>query len=58
MEEPKKRRLQLSKEQKRIQAEAATQAAFADTEKRRKEREAKTARLRALRLAQSPDARQ
>ncbi|WFR99026.1 hypothetical protein [Rhizobium tumorigenes] len=51
MEEPKKRRLQLSKEQKRVLADAATEAAFADTEQRRKAREEKTARLRAMRLA-------
>lgn len=56
MEGQKQRRLQLSKEQKRIQAEAATQAAFADTERRRKLRDEKTARLRALRLAKEAEA--
>lgn len=58
MEEQKQRRLQLSKEQKRVLADAATQAAYADTEQRRKEREEKTARLRALRLAKETEARQ
>jgi hypothetical protein len=58
VEEQKQRRLQLSKEQKRVLADAATQAAFADTEQRRKEREEKTARLRALRVAKEMDTRQ
>ena len=58
VEEQKKRRLQLSKEQKRVLADAATEAAFADTEQRRKAREEKTARLRALRLANETEARQ
>lgn len=58
MEEQKQRRLQLSKEQKRVLADAATVAAFADTEQRRKQREEKTSRLRALRMAKESEARQ
>jgi hypothetical protein len=46
-----RKRMQLSKEQKRAQAEQATQVAFADNQRRHKEREEKTARLRASRLA-------
>ena len=57
VEEQKQRRVQLSKEQKRILADAATQAAFADTEQRRKDRNEKTARLRALRLAKESEGR-
>jgi hypothetical protein len=51
LEDQKRRRVQLSKEEKRVMAEASTVAAFADNEQRRKERDEKTARLRALRLA-------
>jgi peptide methionine sulfoxide reductase MsrB len=58
VEEQKRKRAQLSKEQKRVLADVATEAAFADTEQRRKEREEKTARLRALRLAQETQAQQ
>lgn len=46
-----KRRVQLTKAQKRVQMEVATRAAFEDAERRRVHNAAKTERLRALRLA-------
>lgn len=49
MDEEKKKRVQLTKEEKRLLAEKITQVAFADEEARRAARQAKTARLRALR---------
>jgi hypothetical protein len=51
MDEPKRKRVQLSKAEKRVLAEESTRFAFADTENKRIARNAKTARLKALRLA-------
>lgn len=51
MEDEKRRRIQLSKEQKRVLAEKSTVTAFADEDRRRREMAEKTEKLRALRLA-------
>jgi hypothetical protein len=51
VEDEKRRRIQLSKEQKRVLAEQSTVTAFADEERRRREMAEKSERLRALRLA-------
>jgi hypothetical protein len=56
--EEKKRRVQLTKEQKRVLAAKSTEVAFAEEDRRRSEAAAKTARLRALRQSriQNPEA--
>jgi len=54
--EEKKRRVQLTREQKRLLAEQSKTVAFAEEDRRRQETAAKTARLRALRAAQLPAA--
>jgi hypothetical protein len=51
VEDEKRRRIQLSKEQKRVLAEQSTVTAFADEERRRREMAEKSEKLRALRLA-------
>lgn len=51
--EEKKRRVQLTNDQKRILAEKSTEIAFAEEDKRRREAWAKSARLRSLRETQS-----
>ena len=51
--EEKKRRVQLTKEQKRMLAEKSTEIAFAEEERRRREAQAKSARLRSLREERS-----
>jgi hypothetical protein len=51
MEEQKRTRVQLTKEQKRLLAEQSKIFAFADAEAQKKTRDAKTERLRLLRLA-------
>lgn len=52
MSEEKKPRIQFTKAQKRDLAEETTKFAFGDELKRKAERDAKTDRLRAQRLAQ------
>lgn len=51
MGEQKRRRIQLTKEQKRVSAEQSTIFAFADNDAKKKARDTKTARLKLLRLA-------
>jgi hypothetical protein len=51
MAEEKKRRRQFTKTEKRILAEETTRVAFGDEAKRKTERDAKTEKLRAIRLA-------
>jgi hypothetical protein len=53
MDSEKRKRFQLTKDQKRALAEQSTQIAFADIEAQRIARELKTARLKALREANS-----
>jgi hypothetical protein len=53
LEDQKKHRVQLTKDQKRILAERSKEIAFAEEDRRRNDAQAKTARLRALREAQS-----
>jgi hypothetical protein len=53
LEEQKKRRIQFTKEQKRVFAEQSKTVAFAEEDRRRSETQAKTARLRALRESRS-----
>ena len=57
MEDEKRRRIQLSKEQKRVLAEQSSVTAFADEERRRREMAEKTEKLRALRLANQTKSR-
>jgi hypothetical protein len=51
VENEKRRRIQLSKEQKRVLAEQSSVTAFADEDRRRREMAEKSEKLRALRLA-------
>ena len=51
--EEKKRRIQLTKEQKRLLAEHSKAIAFAEEEKRRSAARTKSERLRALRAQQT-----
>ena len=51
--EENKRRVQLTKEQKRLMAEKSKEIAFAEEDRRRREAKAKSERLKNLREAQS-----
>jgi len=56
MSEEKQKRMQFTKAEKRALAEQTTQVALNDEQRRKAERDAKTERLRALRIARDQTA--